>query len=484
MIDSKIIFKIIGQLLFIEAFMMLVCLLMSYCYGEHDTLAFMVSTLLTLCGGVIFKYLGRNASNNLNRREAYLVVTLTWIVFSFFGMFPYLAGGYITNITDAYFETISGFTTTGATIMGDVERMPHAILFWRTMTQWIGGLGIVFFTIAILPSMGGGSMKIFAAEATGPIKSKLHPRVSTSAKWLWSIYMALTIGCLVAFWLCGMDWFDSINYSMTTTATGGFATHNDGLNHYNSPAVEYVAILFQFLAGINFMLLYMVVFKGKIRDLLKNSEFKLYITIILIATIWITLLLIYKRGFDTEGALRASLFHVVSMLTTTGLFMGDISNWPQISMLILACCMFLGACAGSTSGGFKCIRSMMLLSVLRNEFRRILHPNAVLPIKVNGQAIPNNKLPSLLAFFTASIVMCIVVAAMMVMVGVGNRDAITISLSCVSNVGLSLGTGGSDLSWAMLPWGIKWALTLLMLMGRLEIMTVLVLFTKSFWHDN
>lgn len=268
--------------------------------------------------------MGRNANNNLSRRDAYLLVTLTWIVFSLFGMIPFLIGGYIESVTDAFFETMSGFSTTGATVIDDVEWMPHAILFWRTQTQWIGALGIVFFTIAILPSMvGSGSVKVFAAEATGPIRSKMHPRLSTTAKWIWSVYSALTIACILAFYLAGMGVFDSINYAMTTTATGGFAPHNDSAAFFQSPAIEYIAILFQFLAGVNFTMLYFAIFRLKIANLFKSSEFKLYILAITVSTIWIMYLLMSHNGYGLERAFRCALFQVVSFMTTTGLFNDD-----------------------------------------------------------------------------------------------------------------------------------------------------------------
>ena len=227
MVNFGLVSKIIGQLLCLEGFLMSWCVVMSFCYEEDDSIAFLISMILTLCGGLIFLYRGRDASNNMSRRDAYLVVTATWITFSIFGMLPYIIGGYIGNLTDAYFETMSGFTTTGASILDDVERLPHGILFWRSLSQWIGGLGIVFFTIAILPSMAGGSIRVFAAEATGPIRTKMHPKLSTNAKWIWTIYLGLTVACIVSYWATGINWFDSVNFAMTTTATGGFSTHND-----------------------------------------------------------------------------------------------------------------------------------------------------------------------------------------------------------------------------------------------------------------
>ena len=485
MVNYKIISKIIGSLLFIEAFFMSWCLGVSFIFNEDDHMAFLISIVLTMAAGFLFLLFGNRSDNSLSRRDAYIVVTAVWVIFSMFGMLPFLIHGSITNICDAFFETISGFTTTGASIIDDVEVLPHGILFWRSLTQWIGGLGIVFFTIAILPSLVGGSVKVFAAEATGPIKAKMHPRLTTTAKWLWSIYLLLTISCGISFWFAGMNWFEALNYSMTTTATGGFAIHNESTEFFHSPTIDYISITFQFLSGINFTLLYISIFKMKLKSLFKNSEFKLYISVVLIATLWIAYLLFTRMDYDVERSFRCALFQVISFITTTGMFNDDAGTWPHITWVILGVVMYLGACAGSTSGGFKCIRGVMLLKVVRNNFRQILHPNAVLPVKVNGQNIPQSKLIALFAFFTLTILMILFTATIMIVAGIDNTNAITISLSCVSNVGPTLGTQiGPVMSWSSLPDIIKWLLCPLMLMGRLEIMTVLVLFTRSFWEDN
>jgi trk system potassium uptake protein TrkH len=485
MVNWHIISKIIGSLLFIEAFFMAWCVGVSFYFQEDDTLAFLMSMLITFGCAFLFLLMGRNARNSLNRHDAFVVVTAVWIIFSFFGMFPFLIHGSCTNITDAYFETMSGFSTTGSSIFDDVERLPRGILFWRSLTQWVGGLGIVFFTIAILPSLVGGSVKVFAAEATGPIKAKMHPRLSTTAKWIWSIYLLLTIGCGVAFWIAGMDWFDAMNYSMTTTATGGFSIHNDSLSYFNDANIDYIAILFEFLAGINFTLLYVSIFKGRVKDLFKNSEFKLYISIVLLATAGIMTVLLTQMDYNLEQALRQGLFQVVSFMTTTGVFSDDVARWPHITWIILGALMFVGACAGSTSGGFKCIRAVMTLKTLRNNFRQILHPNAVLPVKINGMSVPQSRIVALFAFFTLFMCMILVTAAIMIVSGIDTINSIVIALSCVSNIGPSLSNDiGANISWSGMPDYIKWALSLLMLMGRLEIMTVLVLFTPSFWKDN
>ena len=485
MVNFRIISKIIGSLLFIEGLFMGWCALLSFAYHEDDLMAFLVSLLVTFGSGFFFLYLGRDADNSLNRRDAYVVVTAAWAVFSFFGMLPFLIHGSITNITDAFFESTSGFTTTGATILNDVEILPHGILFWRSLTQWIGGLGIVFFTIAILPSLVGGSVKVFAAEATGPIKAKMHPRLSTTAKWIWSIYFMLTIACGLSFWAAGMDWFEAINYSMTTTATGGFTIHNAGTCFYDSAAIDYISILFQFMAGINFTLLYVSIFKMNASALFKNSEFKLYISMVMLATLGIMSVLLIRMSYPLEQAFRNSLYQVVSFITTTGVFNDEVGAWPHITWIILGIVMFVGGCAGSTAGGFKCVRAVMTLKVLRNNFRQIIHPNAVLPVKINGQSVADARITALFAFFTLFVLMMIITTGFMIISGIDPINAITIGLSCVSNVGPSLSNHvGPVMSWVGMADYVKWTLCLLMLMGRLEIMTVLVLFTRSFWKEN
>ena len=485
MVNFRIISKIIGSLLFIEAFFMAWCVAIAAYFHEDDILPFMVSMLVTFGSAFLFLLGGRKAENSMSRHDAFVVVTAVWVVFSVFGMIPFLVHGCITSPTDAYFETMSGFSTTGASIFDNVEILPHGILFWRSLMQWIGGLGIVFFTIAILPSLVGGSVKVFAAEATGPIKAKMHPRLSTTAKWIWSIYLLLTIGCGVSFWAVGMDWFAALNYSMTTTATGGFSIHNDSFAFYSDPRIDYIAILFQFLAGINFTLLYTSIFKARFGTLFKNSEFKFYICIVLLSTLSISIVLFTQNGYGLEHALRSGLFQVVSLMTTTGLFSDDVARWPHITWIILGVVMFTGACAGSTSGGFKCIRAVMTLKVLRNNFRQILHPNAVLPVKINGQSVPQARIVTLFSFFTLFMLMIMVTAGIMILSGIDMVNSIVIALSCVSNVGPSLATDiGENMTWSGMPDYLKWILSLLMLMGRLEIITVLVLFTRSFWKEN
>lgn len=485
MINLKVIYKIIGSLLFIEAALMSVCLIMAMAYGEDDMYAFLYAVGITAACGAVLRYMGRDSGNMLSRRDAYLVVSLAWVLFSLFGTLPFVTGGYIKSFTDAYFETMSGFTTTGATIIDDVECLPHAILFWRSLTHWIGGLGIVFFTIALLPSLIGGSVKIFAAESTGPIKMKLHPKISTNSKWIGSVYIILTLACALSYMFFGMDWFDAINYSMSTTGTGGFATHNASIAHFQSPGIEYSAILFCFLSGTNFTPLYFTMAKLRFRELFMNSEFRLYFILVAAFSLFIACELVVHNGYDVEHALRSSLFQVTAFITTTGFFSDDAGLWPHVTWVVLSFCMFIGACSGSTSGGLKCVRGVMLLRIVRNEFRQILHPNAVLPLKIDSTNVPNNKRVTLLAFLTVDLILILVCSFIFIVQGIESTNAVTVTLSSLGNVGPALGSDiDPTMSWSSLPDNVKWICTLLMLVGRLEIFSVLVIFTSAFWKDN
>jgi len=485
MINKKLVLKVLGLLLCIESVLMFICLIMALIYHEDDIMAFLFTVVLTTVFGFIFLSLGNKAENNMSRRDAYLIVSLTWVIFSLFGMMPFIISGYLTNVCDAFFETMSGFTTTGASVINDVSKLPHGLLFWRSLTHWIGGLGIVFFTIAILPSFVTGDVRLFAAESTGPTHNKLQPRINSAAKWLWMVYLFLTTGCAISLILAGMSWFDSINHSFATIATGGFSTNNDSIRGYNSPSIEYIEIIFMFLSGTNFTLLYLTVIKGKIKRLLQNSEFKFYIFIALIFSGFIAYILISQRGYGLEHAIRSSLFQVISLFTTTGFYSEDFGAWPHITWVILCLCMFMGACAGSTSGGLKSIRVVMLAKIIRNELQHIIHPNAILPVKIEGGIVTHSVQTTLLAFLTSFLLLILFASTAMICMGVNYLNAITISISSLSNVGPSIGAQiGPTQSWSALPDAAKWIASALMLIGRLEIFSVMVLFTRSFWEDH
>lgn len=496
MLNTKLIFKVFGSLLYLEAILLMVCLGVSVYYQDTDIASFLLTIIIAALTGLFFRHLGKDADNNMSRRDAYFVVTAAWVMFSLFGMIPFIIPNFSFrdiigsatqsfSFTDAFFETMSGFTTTGATVIDDVEALPKGLLFWRSLTQWIGGLGIVFFTIAVLPSMVGGNVKVFSAEATGPIRSKLHPRLSTGAKWIWVVYLFLTVACTFSYMACGMDWFNAVNYAMTSTATGGFATNNGSIAAFHSPAEEYVCTLFCFLAGVNFLLLYAAVARLKVKALLRNTEFQYYILMICAATLFIMVELIIRSGYDFEHAFRSSLFQVVSFLTSTGLFSEDAGQWPHVTWIVLAALMIIGGCSGSTSGGIKTIRAVMLIKNMRNEFRQILHPNAVLPMKFDGVNVPHSKRVTLLSFLTLYICLAGVCMFILTVAGMDHTNAVTITLSCLGNVGPTLGLEiGPTMSWSMLPDFAKWMCAFLMLVGRLELFTVLVILTPAFWKEH
>lgn len=487
MINFKIIFSILGGLLYQEAVSMLICMGVALWFGEDDILLFAASAILTVFAGVMLRFYGRNATNSLSRRDAYLLVTLVWVVYSLFATLPFLLGGYLHSFTDAYFEAMSGFTTTGATIIDDVEALPHGILFWRSLTQWVGGLGIVFTVIAVIPSVAGSSasIRVFGAESTGPFKSKLQPRLSTSVRYIWMVYLLISVCCFLSYMVFGMNWYEAANYTMTSVATGGFSINNNSTEAFHSPALEYVTTFFCFLSGTNFTLLYTTVFKRKVKALFRDSEFRFYILIVAGATAFIMCELIFRNHYAIEHAFRSAVFQVVSFMTTTGLFNDNAGVWPHVTWVVLAVCMFFGACSGSTTGGLKCVRCVMILKVLRNELVQRIHPNAVLPLKISDQNVPDRQRVSLLAFVTAYLMLFFIFAFIIIAAGVDNTNAITICLSCLSNVGPTLGTEiGPTMSWSQLPDFIKWFCSFMMLVGRLEIFTVLVVLTPAFWNKN
>lgn len=484
MIHSKIIFRIIGFLLFIEAACMLPCLPFSIYYQENDLLPFLYTIAAALVTGSILLYLGRKADKTISRRDGHIVVSVCWIVFSLFGAAPYYFSGYIPSITDAFFETMSGFTTTGASILNDIEAMPHGLLFWRSLTQWIGGLGIVIFTIAILPIFGVGDVHLFAAEATGPIHGKLHPRIAVTARWILSVYVGLTLiecFCLMG---AGMSWFDAVCHSLTTTSTGGYSTKQASIAAFNSPSIEYIITLFMFVSGINFTLLYYSFMKGKIRKLIGDTEFRTYVGIVLVATAIVTVTLFLTTTYNEEQAFRTSIFQVVSLITTTGYASANYMSWIPFLWLFLAVIMFFGACAGSTTGGMKCVRLAILWKIIRNEFFRIVHPNAVMPVRMSGTVISPSVRSTVLAFSALYFLVIFSGWLAMMLFGLNFMDAFGVVVSSVSNVGPGLGNFGPDFSWAAMTDIQKWIASFLMLLGRLELFSILLVFTPTFWKKQ
>ncbi len=484
-LNYKILSRTIGSLLFVETGMFLVCLIVAAIYKEADMTAFAFSSLLTFFIGFILKYIGRSSGKTLNRRDAFFVVAVTWIVFSTIGMLPFLMTGVCHNISDAFFETMSGFTTTGSTIINNVETLPHGILFWRSLTHWVGGLGIVIFTMALLPSAGESNIRLFSAEATGPTHEKLHPRIRTTVKWLFLLYFLLTLACSVSLWLCGMNVFDSINHAMSTISTGGFSTHNAGIMFYNSAAIEYIEIVFMFLSGINFFLLYLILQKKSLKMLVQDSEFRFYTSCILITAMVAAIVLVLYSGYNVEHALRSALFNIISVQTTTGFVSENIALWWHPVWFFLFFVMIAGGCAGSTSGGIKCIRLLTLGKTATNHFRHMLHPNAYIPIRVNHTIVSEAVEQSLMAFLSMYGVLLVIGTLCFAVMGISFFDSLNIVICCISNVGATDGLSYTPVTNLFtLPDAGKWLCSFLMLAGRLEIFPLLLPLVPAFWKNN
>lgn len=484
MINWKMIAKIMGFLLFIEAGFLTLCTVLSAFYQEPDLPAFIISTLITAVIGIPLTYIGKKAKRKLSRRDGYVVVTFAWIIFSLFGMLPYYISGYIPNITNAFFETMSGFTTTGASILNDIEALPHALLFWRSMTQWIGGMGIVIFTIAVLPIFGVGGIQLFAAETTGPTFDKVTPRIDVTAKWIWTIYLGLTIAQTVLLMAGDMPLFDSVCHAMTTTATGGFSTKQASIAAFHSPYIEYVVTVFMFLSGINFSLLYLLFLKGSFKRVFGDTEIRWYVKTILFFTLVITVGLLLTSSMELEEAFRRASFLVVSLQTTCGFITADYMQWAPPLWMLTTVITYCGACAGSTTGGVKCIRAVIMARIAKNEFKHILHPNAVLPVRINRLNISSTTKSTVLAFFVVFVILVFLGWFLMMIFGLGFADAYSVVISSLANVGPGIGMCGPAFSWDALPDAAKWLSTIYMLIGRLELFTVLLLLTPAFWKKH
>ena len=482
-INFKTIIRIIGILLLLETIMLLACSGISYYYNDEALLDFWKSAGITAGAGLLMAVAGKGGDKQLTRRDGYVLVSFAWVAFSLFGMLPFYISGYVPDITNAFFETMSGFTSTGATVLDNIESLPHGLLFWRSMTQWIGGLGIVFFTIAVLPIFGVGGIQVFAAEASGPTHDKVHPRIGITAKWIWGIYAGLTGTLIILLMFGGMNIFDSICHAFATTSTGGFSTKQASIEYYHSPYIEYVISIFMFISGINFTLLLLFV-NGKLKKFVHDAELKWYFWSVTGFTIVIAAILYYNSSMGVEEAFRKSLFQVASLHTSTGFATADYMTWPAITWGMLTVIMIMGACAGSTTGGIKSIRLVILAKVSRNEFKHIIHPNAVLPVRVNKQVISPSIRSTVLAFTFLYTVLIIAGTLAMLGLGVGLTESLGCTISSLGNMGPGLGLCGPAYSWNELPDAAKWLMSFFMLLGRLELFTVLLLFSSDFWKKN
>jgi len=479
-INVKVIIKVIGFLLVIEGFFMLLGLPFSIYYGEHENPALLYSALITTLTGGILWFSTRKHPKNIGRKEGYVIVAVTWIIISLFGTLPFLFSGAIPNFTDAFFETMSGFTTTGATILTDIESIPKSILFWRSMTHWIGGMGIIVFTVAVLPILGIGGMQLYAAEMPGVTKDKIHPRITATAKRLWAIYLIFTLVQAVLLLLGGMSLFDALCHTFGTVATGGFSTHSQSVAAF-SPYIQYVIIVFMILAGTNFTLHYFAL-HGQLRRVWKSEEFRYFIYLILAGTVIITLVLaVSKDGMSFEEAFRTSFFQVVSIITTTGYITDNYMQWPGTIWFLIVLMMFIGGMAGSTGGGIKVLRQLLLLKNSLLELKRLIHPQAIIPVRMNGKVVSQDIIFKVMAFFLIYIIIFIIGSTVMMLIGLDAPSAIGATAATIGNIGPGIGKVGPADNYAFIPYGGKWFLSFLMLLGRLELFTVLILFSPAFW---
>ena len=481
-VSYRFVAYLIGLLLAFESMLLLACCCVSIIYGERDLMSFIVSFALCLSVSAILLVYGRRRKCAMSRNEGYIVVALSWVFFSVFGMVPYLWGGFIPNITDAFFETMSGFTTTGATILDNIESMPHGILFWRSLTQWIGGLGIVCFTIVLLPGFGASSQMLYLSEATGVTHNKLYPKTRVMARYIFMVYILLTAVESALLMAGGMGLFDALCHSMTTTATGGFSTKQESIAYWHSPYMEYVVSIFMLLSAINFSL-YIVAFKSKWKKLREFVELKWFACSVGLLTLIISAVLFLNNGYSAEEAFRKSLFQVATCHTSCGFATDDYNLWPPFTWMLLIFAMLSGGCTGSTSGGVKNLRLIIIANCIRNQFRQILHPRAVLPVKVGG-LFDNKLLTTVLVFFAAYLSVAFIGWTLLMAFGVGFTEAMSTVISSMGNVGPGLGSFGPAFSWAALPDAAKWILSSLMLIGRLEIFGFLLIFYRSTWKGS
>ncbi|WP_339661772.1 TrkH family potassium uptake protein [Croceibacter atlanticus] len=495
-LNFKIILYIMGLLLLCNGGFMLLSVIVSWYYNDGVTLELFSSSLLTLIIGTLLMFTTRNHSKRIDKREGYIIVTFGWIFMALSGMIPYLLSEAIPGYTNAFFETMSGYTTTGSTVLSDIEIVPKGVLFWRSLTHWIGGMGIIVLAIAILPLLGIGGMQLFAAEAPGPSADKLKPRITDTAKRLWLIYVGFTFSETILLKVAGMGWFDAVNHSLSTLSTGGFSTKNASLAYWNdTPIIQYIVIVFMFLAGMNFVMSYFAL-KGKFSRLLQDDELRWYFVFITGFTI-IASVLVYLFADvsissiahpmvwgEAESSFRHSLFQVLAVITTTGFVTADYTLWTPFLTIFFFGMFFLGGSAGSTSGGVKVVRHLILIRNGITEFKRTLHPNAILPVRYRQKAIPKEIVFNILGFFILYMLAFIIGAIGLAALGLDFETAIGGAATSIGNIGPAFGDLGPVNNFNGLPNFGKWWCSFLMLIGRLELFTVLIILTPFFWRNR
>ena len=482
--NLKVIGNIIGILLLINGLLMLTAVPFGIYHGESSWKGILVASLVNSIIGFILYYNTKdNENKELKRRDGYLIVILSWIAMSLFGMLPYIFTDQISNVPDAFFETVSGYTTTGASILNNIEILDHGILYWRSLTQWIGGMGIIVLAVAILPFLGIGGMQLFVAEAPGVSVDKLQPRIKETAMRLWQIYISFTVVLFFILWAEGMNSFEAVNHAMTTFATGGFSTKNASIGYFESPLIQYTIILFMFISATNFTLTYFAI-KLDFKKVFQNEEFRIYSSFILILTaiVFITLYLIDSSY--AEETFRSALFSVVSIITTTGFTTVDFTGWTEFITILFFILMFFGASAGSTSGGIKIVRHVVLLKNSYIELKKQLHQQGVFILRFNNSKVPQSVVTNILAFMMLYVVIFSIGSVIMTLMGVDFITAIGSVAATLGNIGPGIGDVGPASNFSSIPDVGKYFLSLLMLIGRLELLTFLLILTPAFWKFN
>jgi trk system potassium uptake protein TrkH len=478
MFNWRLVFRTMGVLTLLEAQFMLIPTFAAWWYHEADLGAWIVSSVITWLSCWWMMIAGRKAEKRVGEREGYVIVAAVWVVYSFFGMLPFWLSGALPDITNAWYETMAGFTTTGSTVFTDVAAQTHSILLWRALMQWLGGMGIIVLSVAILPMFGLGGMQLYSAEVTGVSYDKLSPRIADTAKHMWLTYIGLTIAEGLLLWLFGMGRFDAICHSMATISTGGFSTHNDSVIAFR-PAIQWTITVFMLLSGINFTQL-IYAFRGKPQRLFQDEETRWYLCACLImGAVLMIGLLIFTRG--SWESIRLGFFTSIATITSTGFVAADYMVWPPILWMIVFFLMFTGGASGSTSGGMKWVRLAIFAKSAKAEINRRIHPNAVIPVRFNGQTLREQTTSNVVAFMFFYIVIIMLAALCFCACGIGFDESIGVAVSMIGNVGVSIGQWGSSGCYAAFPAVAKWVATFVMLIGRLEIFTVLLLFSRALW---
>ena len=475
--------RIIGQLLALFSITIIPPLLISFLYHENETKAFLDSYLFLIISGILLWLPVRKVKPDLRLRDGFLVVVLFWFILGASGALPLILYDSLNiSISDAAFESVSALTTTGATVLVGLDTLPHSVLFYRQELQWLGGMGIIVLAVAILPMLGIGGMQLYRAETPGPIKdSKLTPRIAETAKTLWYIYVILTLICIAAYWLAGMSLFDAVAHAFATVSTGGLSTHDASIGYFDSVWIETIAIIFMALGGVNFGLHFTALKHRSIRSYFQDTEFRAYILILTTVT-FICVSYLLLSGYDNNffKALRHGLFHTVSILTSTGFSTSEFYIWPGFLPVLLIFASFIGGCAGSTAGGMKIIRILLLLKNGGRELKRLVHPTAVITVKINKRPVSDRVINGVWGFFAAYITVFVVIMLLMMASGVDQVTSFSAVAATMNNLGPGLGQVGAN--YADMSDFVKWLLCISMLMGRLEIFTLLILFTPGFWR--